>query len=633
MADVTLTSRQASRIVSPSPTRVEFGTNNRPTRGASSAPAWITAAAVAVFAFVLRKLTGRKGEVASPPAFAPVWLADAAIAAADPGVLGACAISALVAGYVSVYAAAYARYTSRNALDIDAYCGHSPGILARFYLAFSHRLTSYNISREAAEKEGTIGKFSKGLPLKATPSPHVEGLLVTSRLMEEEEKDGEQDSSPHPLPSWPTSKPAREADLPVIVGTIRMGFGHHRIAYSACSWACAEGGPTYFHDLLGIQSTEAQMIQDADKMYSRGSRMASEMGGVVEKVWGMMTLSGSENSLRQSWQMAEGLIPVMMAMDKDVPVIASHSLVGMVAVACGFKTVINCVIDNHAQWFVVVPGALNLVQGPGNYFKLRKLGVPSADLRVAGHWCPADLVNKIPEDCGARLTTLQEEADSRVTGGRVDGAARRTFLLPIGGAGAQRRFVLELVQAVIKSGLLEDGAQLVLNAGDHAHMRKAFLGLLSKPGAPEYEMLETLEEVEAAAADPEGLKRRAPVVVCSFANYFPAVAATDILCRAVDVLACKPSELAFYPIPKLMIRRVGDHEQFSAIRAYELGDGTREIREVGDTLQWMGIMMEPGSDVLAEMNRRIIVNGRDGIYDGSKNAVMWAKMLAAGHRI
>lgn len=34
-----------------------------------------------------------------------------------------------------------------------------------------------------------------------------------------------------------------------------------------------------------------------------------------------------------------------------------------------------------------------------------------------------------------------------------------------------------------------------------------------------------------------------------------------------DILCCKPSELAFYPIPKLMIRRVGDHEAHSATRA------------------------------------------------------------------
>lgn len=35
--------------------------------------------------------------------------------------------------------------------------------------------------------------------------------------------------------------------------------------------------------------------------------------------------------------MAEELKPLMMELDKDVPVITSHSLVGMTAVACGFK--------------------------------------------------------------------------------------------------------------------------------------------------------------------------------------------------------------------------------------------------------------------------------------------------------
>lgn len=37
---------------------------------------------------------------------------------------------------------------------------------------------------------------------------------------------------------------------------------------------------------------------------------------------------------------------------------------------------INLVIDNWAQWFVVVPGAINLVQGPANYEALLRKGVP-----------------------------------------------------------------------------------------------------------------------------------------------------------------------------------------------------------------------------------------------------------------
>lgn len=34
------------------------------------------------------------------------------------------------------------------------------------------------------------------------------------------------------------------------------------------------------------------------RWYSWGSRMASELGGITEKIWGALTLSGDENSLR-----------------------------------------------------------------------------------------------------------------------------------------------------------------------------------------------------------------------------------------------------------------------------------------------------------------------------------------------
>ncbi|CAN0417969.1 unnamed protein product [Discosporangium mesarthrocarpum] len=79
-----------------------------------------------------------------------------------------------------------------------------------------------------------------------------------------------------------------------------MGFGHHRIAYSACSWALGAGMGTYFHDLLNIKSREAGIIKKADRIYSKGSRLASEMGGAVEKIWGSMTLSGGGNSVRSA---------------------------------------------------------------------------------------------------------------------------------------------------------------------------------------------------------------------------------------------------------------------------------------------------------------------------------------------
>merc|ERR1719421_2600024 len=95
----------------------------------------------------------------------------------------------------------------------------------------------------------------------------------------------------------------------------------------------------------------------------------------------------------------------------------------------------------------------------------------------------------------------------------------------------------------------------------------------------------------------KGGSPKSAVTLFAFADYFPAVATTDVLSRVSDVLCCKPSELAFYPLPKLMIRRVGDHEAYSALRASELGDGTLELRETSDALAYVELFKTP--DLLA----------------------------------
>jgi hypothetical protein len=176
------------------------------------------------------------------------------------------------------------------------------------------------------------------------------------------------------------------------------------------------------------------------------------------------------------------MIPLTNQLDKNSPIIATHSMVACAAVAAGFKNVINLVIDNHAQWFVVVPGALNLVQGPSNYHSFLKMGVPEECLAVAGHWIPRDLVEGIPQTCLWRINR------------RKDGKPLR-IIIPVGGAGAQRKFIVEMVGAF--SGLVKEGkVQLFLNAGDHEHMKEAFLSVLNSHGM-EYDMVIDMNGVQA----------------------------------------------------------------------------------------------------------------------------------------
>mmetsp|Transcript_14237 Transcript_14237/g.25846 ORF Transcript_14237/g.25846 Transcript_14237/m.25846 type:complete len:520 (-) Transcript_14237:2388-3947(-) len=484
---------------------------------------------------------------------------------------------------------AYRTMIKDNVVSVDDFVGSTP-------------------SGQSCVKVLTLQHFScgsrkpsmQGLPLVAAESDKVPGLYVTKRA----------DS--------PTAPPLRESVPPLVIGTIRMGFGHHRIAYAASSWGlnASKDRKTYFHDFLNIDSPEATLIEDTDKLYSKGSRWASELGGIAESAWGGLTKSGDEDSLRLTYQMAEHLRPVIAGLDKRSVIVASHSLVASAAVAAGFKNVINLVIDNHAQWFVVVPGALNLVQGPTNYHDFLRMGVPADQLACAGHWCPRDLVESIPETCAARIRRAANP----------DKPVR--LLIPVGGAGAQRKFVTKLIVAL--APLVKKGkVQLFLNAGDHAHMKAAFIETLAAckldyGNVTDMDGVMKFRDNLLKGDDAEPSK---PITLFGFEDYFTAVATSDLLIRVSDVLVCKPAEMAFYPVPKLMVRRVGDHEAYSALRTSELGDGTLECRTIDMALKYIHLFGKP--ELLTSMNKAILQLNTIGIYDGCKNAIQMALDMAA----
>ena len=90
--------------------------------------------------------------------------------------------------------------------------------------------------------------------------------------------------------------------------------------------------------------------------------------------------------------------------------------------------------------------------------------------------------------------------------------------------------------------------------------------------------------------------------------------------EVADVLVTKPSELAFYPDPKLFIRRVGGHEQWGAIHSAEIGDGTLECRDIPHTLQMIKLFMNDDK-LLCDMCDNIEANKKAGIYNGAYEAV------------
>lgn len=101
--------------------------------------------------------------------------------------------------------------------------------------------------------------------------------------------------------------------------------------------------------------------------------------------------------------------------------------------------------------------------------------------------------------------------------------------------------------------------------------------------------------------------------------------------RSCDVLVTKPSELAFYPVPKLFIKRVGGHEQWGAIHSAELGEGTLECRDIPHTLQMLELFLED-ENYLGGMCDAILRNRQAGIYDGAYRVVELAMGLRENSR-
>ena len=109
-------------------------------------------------------------------------------------------------------------------------------------------------------------------------------------------------------------------------------------------------------------------------------------------------------------------------------------------------------------------------------------------------------------------------------------------------------------------------------------------------------------------------------------DIFAAVYITNLLMRACDVLVTKPSELAFYPVPKLFIRRVGGHEMWGAIHSAEIGDGTQECETVTFASEMIKQLIENPKEI-EKMCHNIIKNKELEIYDGAYKVVRLSEQV------
>ena len=216
-------------------------------------------------------------------------------------------------------------------------------------------------------------------------------------------------------------------------------------------------------------------------------------------------------------------------------------------------------------------------------------------------------MSNIEADCAARKKRMEEKRPMR-------------FLLTIGGAGAQKEIFAEIIRYLIPA-IRKKQAALYVNVGDYRNVWEELQKEIPemKELAVEHfnEWEKTKQFAGKALLDDTGVTG-----IHGFwhENIFEAVYCTNLLMRSCDVLVTKPSELAFYPVPKLFIKRVGGHEQWGAIHSAEIGDGTLECRDIAHTLQMIGLFMEE-KGMLASMCDCIVANKSAGIYDGAYRVV------------
>ncbi len=415
------------------------------------------------------------------------------------------------------------------------------------------------------------------------------------------------------------------ADNAVIVGNIRMGFGHYRISMAMASCAKALGYKPYWLDLNSFPDTVAtKVISSQNDLYSLGSRL-SRFSLFNRFVWEPMNYEGfralSYNASDQ--KNAELMAPIYRNIPKDIPVIGTHAWPSQAAVHAGMKYVVNAIPDNWPMALHLSEGSVHTIQCRYAYQGYKVLNgfakdqvlkpMPQDSLVYTGHYIDHELVSNIESDCDARLERQKNKKPMR-------------FLLTIGGAGAQKDIFAGIIRHLIPK-IRENKAALYVNVGDYKNVWDELCKEI-----PEMHDLctEHFEDFTAASAFADQALTGDVTGIHGFyhSNIFEAVYITNLLMRSCDVLVTKPSELAYYPVPKLFIKRVGKHEMWGAIHSAEMGDGTLECRDLPHILQMTDLFMED-EGMLQQMCSCIKENKKAGLYDGAYRAVELAVGMKA----
>ena len=106
-------------------------------------------------------------------------------------------------------------------------------------------------------------------------------------------------------------------------------------------------------------------------------------------------------------------------------------------------------------------------------------------------------------------------------------------------------------------------------------------------------------------------------------DIFEAVYSTNLLMPVTDLLVTKPSELAYYPIPKLFMRHIGGHEVYGAVNGQENGDSTPECPTKKEANEMLDRVISD-KELIPHLCDRIDELKKQGHYDGAYECVKLA---------
>ena len=203
-------------------------------------------------------------------------------------------------------------------------------------------------------------------------------------------------------------------DNAVIVGNIRMGYGHYRISMAIASAAHALGYEPYWLDLNSFpETTCTRIISGQNELYSLGSRLSQQFWLFNKFVWEPINSEGFRKLTYNApdQKSAELMATLLRNLPKDTPYVATHVWPAQAAVHAGFAKVVNAIPDNWPMALHLSEGSIHTVQTPSSFIgykmlrgmdKKRQLKpMPKGTVFDVGHYIDHEFVENIEKDCDA----------------------------------------------------------------------------------------------------------------------------------------------------------------------------------------------------------------------------------------